>query len=476
MYEKVQKRMEQDRLLLPHESIVVGVSGGVDSTALLHILSKMNEQYQYGWKLYAVHLNHGFRGEESDQDAAYVEDLCHTLGVKCYSFYESVPEIMKETGQGPQVASRELRYQYYRQVAKEVGATKVALAHHADDQVETILFRMMRGTSLHGFTGMPQRRWLHPEQIELVRPLLHVFREELEAYCEANNLQPRHDSSNDSRKYKRNLLRHEVTPHLQQVNLRYREHVLQLAEMARVDDDYLQKLSQEALNRIIVRKESDKIILDRKCLKTFDLALQRRMIPLILSYLATETEWSLQHVEAVLRIIFEENPSAVLHLPSHIFVERVYEQVCFRRQKATAQDFSQPYSYPITIPGTIWIEEAGMFIHTKRYDSLADLPDLLSLSPYSAVCDADALVGDCIIRSRMPGDRIQLGTAQHCYSKKLKELFIDEKVPKSRRDRIPILVVGDRIIWIPGVKRSTHAMIHEKSRAFVIIQADFREE
>lgn len=476
MYVRVQKQIEQQQLLLPGETIVIGVSGGVDSIGLLHILTRLNEQYHYDWKLHVVHLNHGFRGKEADEDAAYVQEMCHTLGVICHSYYRDMPTLMKESGLGAQVASREVRYQLFIDTALEVGASKVAVAHHADDQVETVLFRMMRGTSLQGFSGMPVRRWLVPDMIELVRPLLSITREELEKYCEIHQLSPRHDSSNDSRKYKRNLIRQDIIPVLSQVNARAKEHILQLAELANSDDTYLQSLSEEALNRIIVRKENNEIILKKKCFETLDLALQRRMIPLLLSYLSTETEWSLQHVEAVLRMISQPNPSASLDLPDGIRVERMYEQICFYKGTEVSSNNKSFFSYKLNVPGTTWIPEAELYIHIRSISFKEDLPESYTRTPTLAIFDANALLGELMVRSRLPGDRISFSTNTGIHTKKVKDILIDHKVPKNKRDRIPLLFSGDQLLWIPGVKRSAHAWINDKSNRYYLIQVDFANE
>jgi len=469
MLARVQKQIEEKQLLTAGETLVIGVSGGTDSTALLHILQSLNKQYQYGWNLHAVHLNHSFRGEESDADAEYVQAICTEWNIPCHSFKRNVSLYMEESGLGSQEASRVLRYELYQQVAEEVGAQKVVLAHHGDDQVETVLFRMLRGTGIHGLAGIPVRRWLVEGKIEVVRPLLGIFRSELEEYCRQAGLSPREDSSNASRKYLRNRLRLDVLPLLEGMNVRYREHILQLAKSAEIDEKYLHIASKKALQQVIVQQESNKIMMAVQPFQSCDLALQRRMINLILSYLSTRTEWSLQHVEAVLRIITGDHPSAELHLPDGVFVQRVYERISFTRGLSSSKPSS--YCYDLVVPGTTMVWESGTVFHTRV---LLSAPDFDQLPANAAVFDLDRLTGKLMVRNRRAGDRLTLlGSAG---SKKLKELLIDCKVPKVYRDRIPLLVAGEEIMWVPGVRRAAYAPVTKHTTRFLYVAAEYGED
>jgi len=468
MLASVHNEILRERLLLPGETVVVGVSGGNDSSALLHILVALNEHYHYGWKLHAVHLNHGFRGEEARQDALYAQELCESLGVAFHLFEFDVPAYMEQTGMGGQEASREVRYGFYLQVAKEQGAAKLALAHHADDQVETILFRLIRGTRLHGLTGMPKRRWM-AEGIEVVRPLLHKTRQELEAYCRENGLAPREDSSNRSRKYKRNLLRLDVLPLLAQVNSRYREHILEAAEAIREDHLFLQRLAQEQLQKVTIAQKPDEIVIENEAFQKCDVALQRRMITLILGYVSKQTEWSSQHVEAVLHISGGSRPSAELHLPGELVVSRVYGRIHFCPKGR--EERIHMYCYDLPVPGSIWIAESKVWVHThdlERFTGWKRLPE------NEAVFDADRLPGPLFLRNRRPGDSLALfGSASE---KKLKELLIDQKIPRAWRDRMPLLVAGEEVMWVPGVRRSAAAPVTEQTERFLHVRVEFGED
>lgn len=469
MLESVRTNIEQHRLLEPGASIVVGLSGGNDSTALLHILWALNSHYQYGWTLHAVHLNHGFRGEEAREDARYAKELCASLGVAFHLYERDIPEVMKQTGMGPQEASRAVRYAIFEQVAREVGASRIAVAHHADDQIETILFRLIRGARLSGLGGMPARRWLVEGEIELVRPLLPVSRSELERYCREHGLAPREDSSNLSRKYARNLIRLEVMPLLRQINERYGEHILSLSASVREDEAYLQKLSRERLEEAVIRQKKGDVTIDRDKFQSCDVALQRRMITLILNYLSRQIEWSSHHVEAVLHMIEGSRPSAELNLPGGVSAAREYGQVRFRLDGQTRH--RQCFCYRLAVPGITLVPESGASVHTYYRDGPIDwekLPD------DTAVFDADRLPGPLCIRSRKPGDRMPLwGTAG---SKKLKDLLIDAKVPQRWRDRLPILTAGEQVIWVPGIRRSAVAPVDQGTKRVLYVEVEFGEE
>ncbi|KQL47021.1 tRNA(Ile)-lysidine synthetase [Brevibacillus choshinensis] len=468
MLASVHNEIQRERLLLPGETVVVGVSGGNDSTALLHILVALNKNYHYGWMLHAVHLNHCFRGEESRQDALYAQELCRQLGVTFHLFEFDVPAYMEQTGMGGQEASREVRYGYYEQVAKEQGATKLVLAHHADDQVETILFRFVRGTRMHGLSGMPKRRWLDEGRIELVRPLLHKTRQELEGYCRENGLMPREDSSNRSRKYKRNLLRIDVMPLLAQVNERYREHILEAAEAISQDHLFLARLAEEHLQKVLITQKQDEIVIDNDKFQNCDVALQRRMITLILGYVSKQTEWSSQHVEAVLHLSGGSRPSAELHLPDHLVVSRVYGRIHFCPNGR--EERIHMYCYELSVPGSTWIDESKVWVHTSYLERSMDWERLMG---NEAVFDADRLPGPLFLRNRKPGDRLAVfGSGE----KKLKDLLIDAKVPRAWRDRLPLLTAGEEVILVPGVRRSAVAPVDEQTRRLLHVRVEFGED
>ncbi len=468
LLQNVRKQIDTGKLLKPGETVIVAVSGGIDSIALLHILWSLNLRHSYNWRLHVIHLNHGFRGEESKQDAEFVGQFCQSLGVSYELFERDVTGYMKEHHLGAQEAARIVRYKLLEEAARKNGAAKVAVAHHADDQVETILFRLLRGTGLKGLAGIPPRRWLVPNEIEIVRPLLTVYRQELERYAEEQGLRFREDSSNRSRKYARNRLRLDVMPLLASLNPRFKEHLIQLAESARLDDQYLDMVSQEKLGDVIVVKDLNKLVINREKLLKCDLALQRRMITLILSYLSNESEWSSQHVEAVLRIIDGDSPSASVHLPGNVLARRQYAYIQFGKHEQV-----QPieYCYELVVPGTTWIEETGVAIHTSW---TSEEMDWSTFSPYAAVFDADRLPGKLVVRNRKSGDRMSLlGLSGR---KKLKDILIDAKIPQSWRDKLPVLTAGDDILWLPGVKRSSLALADEQSSRLIYVEVEFGED
>lgn len=469
MLESVRNEIESKKLLLPGETIVVGVSGGNDSTALLHILATLNKNYHYGWSLHAMHLNHGFRGEEARQDALYAERLCEELGVTFHLFEYDVPAYMEQTGMGGQEASRQIRYQLYQEVGAKEGATKLALAHHADDQVETILFRFVRGTRLQGLAGMPTRRLLEDGGMELIRPLLYKTRQELEAYCLENELKPREDSSNQSRKYKRNLLRLDVMPLLATVNERYREHILEAAEAIGQDEAFLLKLARSELKEVTTNTKQDEIVIDKDKFQTCDVALQRRMITLILSYLSKQTEWSSLHVETVLHMLEGSRPSAELHLPGQLVVSRMYGRILFRRNGR--EDRIHTYCYELAVPGRTWIDESKATVHITYLEGPLDLE---RLPANEAVFDADHLPGALYLRNRKPGDRLTLFGSST--GKKLKDLLIDAKFPRVWRDKLPLVTAGDEVILVPGVRRSAVAPVNGQTRRFLHVRVEFGED
>lgn len=469
LVESVRTFIKKEALIQERESVLVGVSGGTDSVALLHILHTLSKRQDCGWRLHAVHVNHGFRGEEAKEDARYVEQLCTTMGIPCTVLERDVPSYMKETGKGPQEAGREVRYRLFEEVALEVGATKLALAHHADDQVETVLFRLLRGTTLHGLGGIPLRRWLVPEQVEVVRPLLPFHRSQLEEYCAQHRLFPREDSSNRTGKYARNRLRLQIIPLLEEIQPQFREHILRLSRDADADERYLTLASKKLLPEVIKSRSTNRIGIDLQKFQSCDVALQRRMIPLILKYLSDRYDVSSRDVEAILTLARSDNPSARLCLAEGIKVSRMYHSMVF--EVFSGKEGTAAYCVPLEVPGNTKVKIPNVTIQITVTERM---PDWKQLPPNTAVFDSSLLTKPLYVRSRKSGDRmVPFGSVN---AKKLKELLIDAKIPREWRDRLPLILAGDDIVWVPGVKRSAHALVTEQTLRYVIMEVTFGEE
>lgn len=463
MLEQMKKTIQAYGLLKTGDSVVAAVSGGPDSVALVHALASLREEYE--WRLAAAHLDHQFRGEESKEDSRYVQRLCAEMNIPCFVESIDVPRFITETGLNLQEAARQVRYRFLMQVAKEMGDAKIATAHHADDQLETMLMRLVRGTSVEGLSGIPLRR--HENNIDIVRPLLEVSRDQIERYCKEHGMIPRQDQSNFSDKYLRNRIRLHWIPLMRQENPQISDTTAQLASLLREENDYLRQESEANLSSIVEDWSANTIIIRQNDFLTHHLALQRRMIKLILSYLLKSDikETGYVHIENIREIIEGANPAACIHLPGQLQVRREYQRVIFSSISDTTS--IPPYIYSLNIPGQTYIPEIDRTIHC--YYGSRDEKQHLPQGVF-AVFDPAIVKGKLYVRQRRAGDRIQplgmLGT------KKVKDVLIDKKIPRDKRDRIPLLTDDEHILWIPGVKRSSWYVPHTEADVVLYVVLD----
>ncbi|BAU26180.1 tRNA(Ile)-lysidine synthase [Aneurinibacillus soli] len=450
----VQRFIKERDLIHAGDAIVIAVSGGPDSVALLHLFAGLQEQHNF--HLTAAHLNHCFRGKESEADSRYVQSVCAKLSVPCVAEAIDVPRVMAETGAGTQEAARQVRYHFLHRVAKETGSRIIATAHHADDQMETVLMRLVRGTGIEGLAGIPVQR--EEEGLSIIRPMLTVTREEIEAYCAAHDLQPRHDQSNDSDKYLRNRIRRHWMPLMKQENPHLADAITQLTALARDENDLMDQITRDTLAEIIHTKNPNTIVIVQNGFVLHHVALQRRMIKLILSYLLKSDIGNIRyfHIENIRQIIADTYPSGRLDLPGGIQVRREYQRVVF---SSIYNDVSiPPYIYTLEVPGVVYIPEIDRTFRS-RFGKRTDVENA-ALAGTFAVFDPAKIKGKLYVRQRRAGDRMTvLGMTG---TKKVKDIFIDAKIPQPDRESIPLLTDESQILWIPGIRRSA-AYIPEES-------------
>jgi tRNA(Ile)-lysidine synthase len=458
----LEKRVQQweERLLPRGSRVAVGVSGGPDSMALLHRLWSMATERE--WSVSAIHVNHGLRGVESTNDARHVQSWCRERGIACQVEEVDVAGFVRVHGGNKQAVARRLRYEAFYRCANALAADFLALAHHADDQVETLLMRLIRGTGAQGLTGIPRRR--HWRGLWIIRPWLDVTREEILAYCKRVHLPFRLDRSNEENAYTRNRIRHELTPLLAELNPRFREAFVQLSTWMTDEEAVWNRLTKDAFEQVCVREDGKRITLDVDRFTGLEIALQRRVIKLILSCLVKESAMDAtgQAVERIRVLAASDVPSARTPLPGGGWAWREY-RLLHVSPSQERDKLSLPEATPLSLPGeTNWM---GGCI--RAWIRSSDSPPPFSSDPSWAVFDRDRLPSPLVVRARRPGDRIHpfgLGG-----SKKVKDLLIDAKVPKAKRDQIPMVTAGDLILWIPGVARSDVAPWGTHTRETVVL-------
>ncbi|MDG0795323.1 tRNA lysidine(34) synthetase TilS [Cohnella ginsengisoli] len=454
----------------PGARIVAGVSGGPDSMAMLHLLQA--PAVRDGWLVIAAHVNHGFRGTESDAEAALVRETAAAWGIPFELAEIDMPAYIEATGLNSQAASRERRYAFLRDVARRHGAKTIAVAHHADDQAETVLMRMLRGSGVTGLAGIPMRR--AEEELELIRPLLRITKGELLAYNERHGVPFATDSSNAKTHYVRNAIRLEALPYLERYNPDLRAGLARLAELASADDDYMEAEARRAL-AAGARRSGGGWRLDARLVRGFHLALQRRMIKLILNGLAgPHAQARFEQVEEIVAILTAARPDvARVDIGGGLVLLREYGYAYI----GPAPDAQAGYAYTVAeLPARterleVSVPECGLVF---RFSREAGICDPSPGSRWEAFFDEAELALPLAVRSRMPGDRMEpLGLNG---SKKVQDILVDAKVPRSLRHLKPLLIDGDgRILWIPGLRRSRHAVPKPNSGAGAAIRVTCSE-
>jgi tRNA(Ile)-lysidine synthase len=453
--------------LLSHgDRLLVAVSGGPDSVALLHLLYELRDELKM--RLEVAHLQHGIRGEDAKQDARFVTELAESLKLPFHLKEIDLPRMKSNAGRGNLEAwAREERYRFFADVVREGKLDKVATAHTEDDQAETVLMWLLRGTGMKGLSGMSPLH-LHRvaagdsmERLTIIRPLIEISKGEIVQYLEDRKLNYRHDRSNLDSSLLRNWIRLELLPKIQQrVGSGFSTRLSHQAELLRDEDSLLAELARKSYESM-----QDSKGLSRAALLRESEALQRR----ILRHWIGRTRGHLRglefvHIDELLRLIKEGPPQGRLSIPGGWELVREYETLKLAKASRSLKRIC--YTYEFSIGTVLSVPEAGMQLYSAEVDSsFGPMPT----EPMEALFDLKALPRKLVVRNFRPGDRFEpLGMSGH---KKVKDLFIDKKVPLSVRATLPLLATGAEILWIPGYGRSDTARVTAKTKSVLHIKA-----
>jgi tRNA(Ile)-lysidine synthase len=441
------------------DTVVVGVSGGVDSVSLLDVLFRLQAAFRL--KLVVAHIHHGLRGEEADRDLQFVEDLATRYDLPFEGTRIAPSEYPK--GENTQARARKLRYRFYEEVARRWGGSRIATGHHQDDHEETLLMQILRGTGgLQGIRPVREGRY--------IRPLIEIRREEILAYARRTGLAFCEDSSNQKRSYLRNRIRQELIPWIRrEVDPSFSGPLLQLGSILQEDARCLDVMAEEALSEAVVGAPVEgEIILRRDLMEALPRPIQRRVLRLTYRRLEGSTRGlSYTHVEGVCDGLarWEGRVHKVFSLPRGVRVFLEYEVVCFSRRDLWEV---QPYEYPLFVGEERPIPQAGIALHARRvpFDSF---PPEATRDRNRAWLDADLSDGEMVVRNARPGDRFRpLGLGGE---KKLKDFFIDEKIPRSLRRRIVILEIEGRVGWVVGYRIDDRFKVSEGTQFALLLEA-----
>lgn len=471
LVEQVRQIGYEESLWSSGDCIVVAVSGGPDSVALLHILHQLAAEPDLKLQLVCAHVNHGFRGAESDEEAEFVRRMASELGIPFELGVYDIPAYMKESRHGAQLAAREKRYEFLHIVAEKYKANAIALAHHADDQAETVLMRIMRGSGTSGLAGMRMKR--REKNVELIRPLLRIYKNDLIQMCEKTGIPYVTDSTNLLPKYARNAVRLDVLPFLGQYNSGLTESLNRLAEVVGAEDDFLQQKAEQVYQELVF-DEGGIFSFKIEPFVALHAALQRRLIKLILNYLPLGTEDNdFTKIEAIRKGAIQNLTTTwSLDLGGGLRCMREYDTIRFMLDPTGNSGL--PYTYLVKhFPAEISVPNTEHCLRFTRYRANMGSISLDELGDEEAVFDADKLLYPLTVRSRLPGDFMKVIGLNG--SKKVKDIFIDAKIPPSSRSQIPMVTDAEgQIIWIPGLRRSEIATVSQHTTSVLRIVLDTR--
>ena len=398
----VANAIEQEALIADGDGVVVGVSGGLDSAVLLDVLAGLGDERH--WRLTVAHLNHRLR-PTADEDARFVANLAGHYGLRCHGQHRDVTDLAAQTGQSIETAGRMARYDMFTEVAQTVGAACVAVAHHADDNIETVLHRLLRGTHLRGLAGMPIRRPLGETNIYLVRPLLSCRREDISDYAQRRNLIWREDETNTDTTYRRNFIRHELLPLLRdRMNPRVDDALIRLAGSADQAEQHLDTLGRQALLAARLADGGDEVIeLDVSALAPHGLVVITYAMRAALEAMGASMQAvTADHLTQLATLATDQTPPAVA-LPGGLVARRQGRRMTLGPQIAVEAPPAQ--SVPLTCPGRTPLPDGSVVTITVGPIDRSAF-DQHRRSPAAGVelIDADAVVGALSCRPRRNGD------------------------------------------------------------------------
>lgn len=429
MIKKIKETISQHRLIQQGDHVIIGLSGGPDSVCLFHVLKTLRDELDTA--LYAVHVNHKFRPGAAEDDQAYVEKLCEESGIACIPFVYDCGAIARELGMSSEEAGRKVRYESFVKVARSLEQNgvapekiKIAVAQNAEDQAETVMLRLLRGSGPDGLAGMSYSRKEGAYQV--IRPLLSIRREEIENYCREEGLGPRIDQTNSQPIYTRNKIRLELLPYLAKTfNPNITEVLIRLSKIAAEDKEYLWQEAEKEYQRL-QRTDGQ---LDLEGMQRLQRPIRRRVIMKALETAGLTQDITASHLEAADKLMKSGTSSASMDFPKNYGMRIQYGGVRFYQKEEKGKS---------RMPGArlkIEIIELG--------DKQTAYPKDAAVFDYDKIC-REYETQEIHLRGRQAGDYLGLKDGR----KKLQDFFVDQKVPREERDEILLAAIGSEVLWV----------------------------
>lgn len=447
MLQKTAAYMEKKNMASQNERLVLGLSGGIDSVCLFHLLKDL------GYELEAVHVHHGIRGMEADRDEAFVKELCRQEGVPLHSYHFDVPDISRQRRISQEEAGRQVRRQAFFEILEKTKASKIALAHHGNDRAETMLFHLCRGTGIKGLVTMK------PVEGMFIRPLLWAERSEIEAYVKTKGYGFVEDGTNESLDYTRNRIRHQIVPIMEEINPKSVAHLCAAAEKLSAVSDYLDREADRLCAVSVVMCGGEVRIL-KTAFEQGDPVLQIPVLQKCVEYLSRSlVNITEEHYVALLNL-FSMQTGKETHLPHGIVGVRTYEGIrLFRRKEEQSEEM-----VALTGPGTYFFGGMEFQVSVEPWEHGKIFP----IKTYTKCFDYDKITKGVFLRTREQGDYLEINREHG--KKSLQDYLVNEKIPKEERSKVALLADGNHILWVVGKRISEYYKVTEATTKVLKVQ------
>ncbi len=442
--EKIETNIKKHNLIKEGQNIIIGLSGGPDSVMLFHGLRTVKEKKNFN--IYAAHINHLYRGEDAYKDEEFVRKLCKDFNIKLYIKRKNASILAKENKITEEEAGREIRYGFFNKILKEIGGGLIATAHNKNDQAETLLQRMIRGTGIEGLTGMDYK------QDNIIRPLLNIDKEEIINYLETNNFKYCIDKTNAEPIYGRNKIRLELIPYIEKrFNKNFQDTIFRMSQNMKDDYKIIKQQVEKNFSECLISKDQERIILDINTLKNYSKGIRSRILRNSIEHIkGNKIDVERKHIDYLDGFMLKKETGKSIDLGNNVVGETSYDKLIIRNK-----DRIKDFVYNLK-KGTNFIQEINISIKVSQNGN-----NSINEDKNSILIDSDKIKGKLKVRNRQNGDKFQpLGMKG---SKKIKDYFIDEKIPAKLRDEIPLVCDDENIIWIVGYRMNHNYRITEKT-------------